>query len=200
MTQVWSGARQAGPGVRHGAAAAVRLCLLAAARPFRGADEVLARGSELSLPAAGLCLLVAAAAAGVILLAYDVAAGAALRVADPLAIGMFAVTCLVVVLGFAVLLHGTARAMGARGRWSDLAKLSAAFSVPLVLAAGLLFGVPASWPSVLLYVYWVALYWVAVRVVHGMSVIRSALVMLGASLAVVAGGALALALIVTTMT
>lgn len=100
-----------------------------------------------------------------------------------LAIVIFALahTCACVI--FAAGVHGVARLLRGRGRYSGLMKAFAAFNVPLVLLAGLFALIPrVDLLLVGLYLYWMYLYIVAVRAVYRVSWVGAGASVLGALL------------------
>jgi hypothetical protein len=150
-----------------------RLLITAVAHPTPQSYSRLPQAAHDHLSGPWMWLLVGSAATGCLVSAVGPAQvhSATTFVAG---IVVFVMLALLMWALFAGLVHGAAKIAGGRGRYRDLFVVSAAFGAPLMVLQGLLSVIPGAWPAlVVVYLYWVGLYVVAVRIVHAISAARA---------------------------
>jgi Yip1 domain len=105
---------------------------------------------------------------------------------DTLLVALIPISSLIAVCylaAFTWCTHRVARLYKGSGTYPQLAYVFAAFSAPLLVAASILDLIPPTRVLlVVLYLYWIALYWVAVRAVNRISPLKAIAVVLGALL------------------
>ncbi len=146
--------------------------LMSVTRPTLAHYQTVARQADGRALEAWTWLLSSGVAAGIVVSIAPWLARPARPVdgALGLAIGGFSVMVVVSWAIFAGCTHAIARLLQGRGRYGALLRASAAFHAPLLLLASVLALLPGSRLVVAaLYLYWLALYVIAIRSVHGIS-------------------------------
>jgi hypothetical protein len=111
------------------------------------------------------------------------------------AIPAFALVAALVLAFFAACIHGVARLLNGKGQYRTLIYLFVAFTAPLMVLAGGLSFLPRTGVFLTaLYFFWLALYFVAVRAVHQLSLMKAVGAVM-VSLIVLAGGLLGVAVL-----
>jgi hypothetical protein len=105
---------------------------------------------------------------------------------DTLLLALISVSSIIAVLYVAIFAwcaQGMARLFKGAGTYRQLAYVFAAFSAPLLIVASILDVIPQTRILLVgLYLYWIALYVVAVRAVSGLSALKAAAAVFGALL------------------
>ena len=175
-----------------------RIWLAAVTRPTVATYQDLARHPQVGSRDAWIWLLGSGLLSGVFMSLGSVQArkGAALDSSLALAIAVFALMAVLSWASFAACIQGFARLMKGGGNYRSLIFVFAAFNAPLMLLTSGLSLVPRGGAILMvLYLYWLALYSVAVRAAHQVSWLKAAGAVLF-SLAVVSGALFGLMVLV----
>lgn len=175
-----------------------RIWLAAVTRPTVATYQDLARHPQVGSRDAWIWLLGSGLLSGVFMSqgSVHVRTGAAMNSSLALAIAVFALMAVLSWASFAACIQGIARLMKGGGNYQSLIFVFAAFNAPLMLLTSGLSLVPRGGAILMvLYLYWLALYSVAVRAAHQVSWLKAAGAVLF-SLAVLSGALFGLAVLV----
>lgn len=175
-----------------------RIWLAAVTRPTVATYQDLARHPQVGSRDAWIWLLGSGLLSGVFMSqgSVHVRTGAAMDSSLALAIAVFALMAVLSWASFAACIQGIARLMKGGGNYQSLIFVFAAFNAPLMLLTSGLSLVPRGGAILMvLYLYWLALYSVAVRAAHQVSWLKAAGAVLF-SLAVLSGALFGLAVLV----
>jgi hypothetical protein len=155
----------------------VRIWLAAVTKPTVATYQELARHPQVGSMDAWMWLLGSSLLGGLFfsLGSVPVRTGAAMNSRLALAIAIFALMAVLSWASFAACIQGIARLMKGRGNYQSLIFVVAAFNAPLILLTSGLSLVPRGGAILMvLYLYWLALYSVAVRAAHQFSWMKAA--------------------------
>jgi hypothetical protein len=175
-----------------------RIWLAAVTRPTVATYQDLARHPQVGSRDAWIWLLGSGLLSGVFMSqgSFHVRTGAAMDSSLALAIAVFALMAVLSWASFAACIQGIARLMKGGGNYQSLIFVFAAFNAPLMLLTSGLSLVPRGGAILMvLYLYWLALYSVAVRAAHQVSWLKAAGAVLF-SLAALSGALFGLAVLV----
>jgi Yip1 domain len=175
-----------------------RIWLAAVTRPTVATYQELACHPQVGSRDAWIWLLGSGLLSGVFMSLGSVHArtGAAMNSSLALAIAIFALMAVLSWASFAACIHGIARLMKGGGHYQSLIFVFAAFNAPLMLLTSGLSLVPRGGAILMvLYLYWLALYSVAVRAAHEVSWLKATGAVLF-SLAALSGALFGLAVMV----
>jgi hypothetical protein len=155
----------------------VRIWLAAVTKPTVATYQELARHPQVGSMDAWVWLLGSSLLSGVFISLGSVPArtGAAMNSSLALAIAIFALMAVLSWASFAACIQGIARLMKGGGNYQSLIFVFAAFNAPLIVLTSGLSLVPRGGAILMvLYLYWLALYSVAVRAAHQFSWMKAA--------------------------
>jgi hypothetical protein len=179
----------------------VRIWLAAVTRPTVATYQELARHPQVGSKEAWIWLLGSSLLSGVFISLGSVRArtSAAMDSSLALAIVIFALIAVLSWASFAACIQGIARLMKGGGNYQSVIFVFAAFNAPLMLLASGLSLVPRGDVILMvLYIYWLALYSVAVQAAHQFSWMKAASAVLF-SLAVLMGALFGLGVLVVSL-
>ena len=176
----------------------VGIWLAAVTRPSVATYQELARHPQVGSSDAWIWLLGSSLLSGLFMAVASAHGrpGAAMDFSLALAVAVFALIAVLSWASFAAFIQGIARLMKGGGNYQSLIFVFAAFNAPLILLGSGLSLVPRGGAILMvLYLYWLALYSVAVRAAHQLSWMKAAGAVLF-SLAVLSGALVGLAVLV----